>query len=498
MFKIIVVIGISLLFFGASVVSSMDNVVKNIPAEFKSVKSVYSSEEKSWYNTTWYEFISGGSDGTGFYAFYSNGTYQFCEWEGDDFFSGGTWTNDGRYLCCMYENGTLYDIDPVTFDAYAIGDGGVSLNGLAYNPITEQLYGASSSDLYRIDMMTGEQIHIGAFDTGTTMIAIAFDMQGILYGWDAKFSGESYLYKITPYSGEATLVGGMGINLCFAQDGCFDHSTDTLYLVAFSGAGFLLECDEDTGDCTWLGSIQGQATAHAISYEIDEESPVSTHSLDPPEPDGENGWYVSDLNVTLTATDGLSGVKEIRYRVEDGPTKTINGSSGTFTITQEYDALLLGIEYWAIDNADNQENSHYFTVDMDQTAPTVDLVYEIIGGNPLQGWEFLLTITTIDETSGMERVEIYVNDELIETIYGPGPTYDWIYRIYNQQGINIKVIGYDIAGNGGYDEIKVKNKDIVIKQSIHPFFLKFYDRYPFFQDLLNILGRNIKWGKEIF
>ena len=496
--KKLVIFLIILLFLSASVVSSTDYLTKDIPSDFSPLKSVYSSKEKFLYNTTSYMFMVYGYTGTGFYAFYPNGTYRFREWEGDGLFSGGTWTNDGRYLCCMYENGTLYDIDPETFDACAIGDGGVSLNGLSYNPVTEKLYGASGSDLYRLDITTGEQIHIGAFDTGTAIIAIAFDIDGICYGWDVKFSGESYLYKININTGEATILGGMGYNLCYAQDGCFDYTSDTLYLVAYSATGFLLECDEDTGECIYLGGFPGEATAHAISYEIDDEPPVSTHALYPPEPDGENGWYVSDVNVTLSATDDISGVKEIKYRVEDGPTQTINGSSGIFTLTQEYDANDLKIEYWAIDNAGNQETHHYFTIDMDQKCPVIDITYEIISGNLWQGWELLFTFTVAEETSGMERVEIYINDELVETLYGPGPTYEWSYRVYGHLDVNIKVIGYDIAGNGGYDEIEVKNKDIVIRQSIRQMFLRLLERYPFIQDLLNILGRNIKWRKEVF
>ena len=44
----------------------------------------------------------------------------------------------------------------------------------------------------------------------------------------------------------------------------------------------------------------------------DTTPPVTTHNLDPPEPNGLNDWYVSDVTVTLNATDDLSGVKEIR------------------------------------------------------------------------------------------------------------------------------------------------------------------------------------------
>ena len=149
--KTVLAIGIIFLLIGANVVSSTNNIVEDVPADYSHLESVFSSEEKTFPNTTWYMFhaYSGGGE---FYVIYPNGTSRWVKFEGGDFLSGGTWTNDGRYLCCMFGNGTLYDIDPVTLYACAIGDGGVGLNGLAYNPVNEKLYGASSYDLYEINI----------------------------------------------------------------------------------------------------------------------------------------------------------------------------------------------------------------------------------------------------------------------------------------------------------------------------------------------------------
>jgi hypothetical protein len=168
--------------------------------------------------------------------------------------------------------------------------------------------------------------------------------------------------------------------------------------------------------------------AVAVLNPDDTTPPVSTHSLDPPDPNGENGWYVSDVNVTLNATDDMSGVKEIKYRVNDGYPQTITGSEGTFLITQADDKDDCKVEYWAIDNFGNVESSHTFYIDMDQTKPTIDLTYEVIGGNPWIGWDIIFTATCSDATSGMDHVEFYLNGELRETVYGYGPTYEWEYH----------------------------------------------------------------------
>ena len=86
------------------------------------------------------------------------------------------------------------------------------------------------------------------------MIAIAFDADGVLYGWDIN---PDYLYIIDLDTGYATAVGPLGINLNYVQDGAFEFEDDILYLAAYtlgspSGCN-LYKCDEDTGECTLVG-----------------------------------------------------------------------------------------------------------------------------------------------------------------------------------------------------------------------------------------------------
>jgi hypothetical protein len=191
------------------------------------------------------------------------------------FISGGTWTNDDRWIGCRYSNGDLWEIDPSNGDMTSIGGGGAGLNGLAFNPVTEELYGAASYDLYEIDIDNGAQTHIGAFGGTSVMIGIAFDSNGVLYGWDVM---DDKLWTIDTSTGAATevgplMAGAQSLNLLYAQDGAFDYETDTLYLTAWTvsptSSGNLYECDEDTGDCTLVGAHEGgmEITASAIPYE---------------------------------------------------------------------------------------------------------------------------------------------------------------------------------------------------------------------------------------
>jgi hypothetical protein len=168
--------------------------------------------------------------------------------------------------------------------------------------------------------------------------------------------------------------------------------------------------------------------------------------FDPPEPDGENDWFISNVTVFLNASDDLSGVKEIRYTIDGGPEQVITGSSGSFVLTEEGDDIL--VEYWAIDNAGNVENpKNSFTIDIDKTPPLVKLSVKIIFDKGWNGWYILVHANATDAMSGMERIEFYYNDELQETVSGSGPEYVWTLKYWPLPINGISVGAFDFAGH---------------------------------------------------
>jgi len=183
----------------------------------------------------------------------------------------------------------------------------------------------------------------------------------------------------------------------------------------------------------FIGLAIAPSTGIIVSND-DTTPPVSTHYVDPATPNGDNGWYVNDVEVTLDATDDMSGVKEIRYRIGGGSWQTISGHHGTFMIDEDGDDI--PIEYYAIDNAGNEEDINSFTIDMDQTEPDIEYVL----------WEYYkedgityvrLTCDAVDATSGMDRVEMYIDDEHYETIEGSGPIYEFIIERNQSQYVTL-------------------------------------------------------------
>jgi hypothetical protein len=200
----------------------------------------------------------------------------------------------------------------------------------------------------------------------------------------------------------------------------------------------------------------------------DATPPSSTHALDPAAPDGLNDYYISDVEVTLDAVDpeigcgaAGSGVKEIKYQLNDDPVQTIPGDHGTFVINT--DSNLHTVEYWAVDWVDNAESKHSFTLKMDQTAPVITLAYEILGGNPLQGWDMLFQANAVDETSGMERVEFRLEERLQDTVSGPGPLYEWGFTYHGGLKLTVKAEAYDFAGLMSFAEVELRNSKNLVR-----------------------------------
>lgn len=169
--------------------------------------------------------------------------------------------------------------------------------------------------------------------------------------------------------------------------------------------------------------------------------PVSNHVLCPATPDGENGWYASDMEITLMATDDLSGVDFIKYLLDDKDwmiytSPLVIESDGYHRIT-----------YYAVDKAGNVEQpSEVLRLKMDQTVPDIEkFVYE---GWWKDGITYLnFEVQCSDALSGMDRIEFYKDNELILTI--DEEPYVWTIEWSGEQ---MYILVYDKAGNYLYDD----------------------------------------------
>jgi hypothetical protein len=163
--------------------------------------------------------------------------------ESIDFISSCTWAEDTWFGAeyASYGNDNIYTIDETNGDMTLLGQTGlgtISLNGMAFDPVGEVLYGGSSTDLYTIDMNDGSATLVGSYGPGgpdgynNIMISIASDADGNLYGVECGYSVDNAFYSIDKATGAATFIGNTGLDLFYAQDLAFDKDDDVLYLAA--------------------------------------------------------------------------------------------------------------------------------------------------------------------------------------------------------------------------------------------------------------------------
>jgi len=183
----------------------------------------------------------------------------------------------------------------------------------------------------------------------------------------------------------------------------------------------------------------------------DTTPPVTTHTLDPAKPDGLNGWYISNVTITLEAYDEMSGINTTYYSVNSEPWEIYNEP---FILSEDGPLHLV---YFSVDNAGNMEFPKLAHLKMDQTPPKVDLTAKAVieregpWWRPSKDLDYHYTAVATDETSGMERAEFYLNAELQKIITGPGPIYFWKMEYIPPCIMIVTVWAYDYAGLSGFD-----------------------------------------------
>jgi cytochrome c len=141
--------------------------------------------------------------------------------------------------------------------------------------------------------------------------------------------------------------------------------------------------------------------------EPDTAPPVTTATTSPAGPDGENGWFVSPVAVTLSAVDDSSGVARTEYLVCADPSEpeTCDWVEYTGPVTVDADGEHT-LTYRSVDQAGNVEAAQDLEVKVDTTAPAA----AVAGVEDGQGYgvhELLdVAVSADDATSGVASVEL--------------------------------------------------------------------------------------------
>ena len=155
----------------------------------------------------------------------------------------------------------------------------------------------------------------------------------------------------------------------------------------------------------WTADVAGNEETHKTRIvRIDSTAPVTQASLSGTL--GNLNWYRSAVQVSLSATDNLSGVANTFYTIDSGPVQTY---SGPFVINSQGQHF---VEYWSVDNLNNVEISGVQMLLIDSVAPAVTAA-----ANPStapkrpQPVSVTISGSVSDATSGLTGASFNVIDE---------------------------------------------------------------------------------------
>ncbi len=181
----------------------------------------------------------------------------------------------------------------------------------------------------------------------------------------------------------------------------------------------------------------------------DREAPYIRLSIDGKE---SNGWYRSNVTITLRAKDNQTGIKELKYRIDGDTWKDYVMPIRLKENGEHF------FEYYATDKHGNKKYGN-LTIKIDKIKPSLAFQNFEAGYTYMWGKKKLtlryprdtmiigrmsIMVIANDTLSGMQKVEFYLGSKLIESI--DKPPYEWtlpaIIGVYN-----ITAIAYDMAGN---------------------------------------------------
>jgi hypothetical protein len=193
------------------------------------------------------------------------------------------------------------------------------------------------------------------------------------------------------------------------------------------------------------------ASATLSGIKIDRTAPSTSTTVPSPLA---SGWYTGPVQVTLAATDGLSGVATTYYSVDSGAPQTYagpfsDGLKGSHAIT-----------YWSVDNAGNTEDNtaagHTLTLKIDDIPPSTAASMSPTSPNGSSGWfttSVDITLVAGDAESGVAATYYAIDG-------GAPQTYTTTFT-FNQLGSHT-VTYWSVDNAGNVEDVAAKNNSLSI------------------------------------
>jgi len=186
-----------------------------------------------------------------------------------------------------------------------------------------------------------------------------------------------------------------------------------------------------------------------------------------------HGVFSSEVEVTLNATDDLSGVNVTYYDLDANGDEIYNEP---FIIIEHG---WHGIAYYSIDNAGNVEKLKIINFFIDLIPPEICLSFKRLYNKSIK------FNSEVFDIGAVYKVEYYIDKEYKHTAYSNN-NFNWIWTSPTPGYYVVKSIVYDKADNTGFDEIGL---DIPRSRSVvNQWYLMFLERFPIFERLLELVN----------
>ncbi len=159
----------------------------------------------------------------------------------------------------------------------------------------------------------------------------------------------------------------------------------------------------------WSVDAAGNTETHQTrTVRIDSTAPVTEASVSGTL--GTNNWYRSSVQVSLSASDNLSGVQTTNYRIDGGALQTYDGPFVLSTSGQHT------VDYWSVDNLTNTEVTHSLVINIDTIAPLVTATASpATAGKSPRPVTVTISGSVTDGVSGVSSASFNVIDEYAVT-----------------------------------------------------------------------------------
>ncbi len=140
---------------------------------------------------------------------------------------------------------------------------------------------------------------------------------------------------------------------------------------------------------------------------VDSTPPALKYDLIPSSPNGKNGWYITNVKMEIKAKDALSGIEEVKYKIDEGIWKNY---SGMIYINNEGKHF---IYFYAMDKSGNI-NEDAITLKIDSTPPSTQFY---VNKNATNGWyneDVNVTLDAHDSLSGIDETYYLLDNKLYE------------------------------------------------------------------------------------